>query len=192
MFYDDHAAELAARYERLRFEDVHAGLLDLLPAHGAILDVGAGSGRDAAWLVAHGYRVVAVEPSVPMQAVAQRCHPHLAARWVRDSLPSLAEVHRLGLAFDFILVSGVWMHVLRAERPRALRALVALLKPGGRIAVSLRLGPSDPERQMYPVSQQELERLASDCGLVVLRVAPAADLLGRPDVQWVTVVLALP
>ncbi|RUT67608.1 SAM-dependent methyltransferase, partial [Flavobacterium cupreum] len=61
--YEQNAQELVDRYESLSFEHVHADLLDLLPAPGAtILDVGAGSGRDAAWFAARGYDVVAVEP----------------------------------------------------------------------------------------------------------------------------------
>lgn len=48
--YEQHAAALVTQYESLAFEDVHASLRDLLPPPGAtILDIGAGSGRDAAW-----------------------------------------------------------------------------------------------------------------------------------------------
>ena len=48
--YEQNANQLVAQYESLTFEDVHPSILDLLPASGAtILDVGAGSGRDAAW-----------------------------------------------------------------------------------------------------------------------------------------------
>jgi SAM-dependent methyltransferase len=73
MFYDDHAHDLADQYERLRSEDVHRGLVDLLPDRaGSVLDVGAGSGRDAAWLSEHGYDVVAVEPSAAMRSPAQQ------------------------------------------------------------------------------------------------------------------------
>lgn len=44
--YEHHADQLVSQYESLACEDVHAALLDLLPAAGAtILDIGAGSGR---------------------------------------------------------------------------------------------------------------------------------------------------
>jgi hypothetical protein len=50
-WYDAHASEVSSRYEAVKAETVHAWLVDLLPALPAlILDVGAGSGRDAAWL----------------------------------------------------------------------------------------------------------------------------------------------
>lgn len=47
--YEHNAQRLVHQYESLTFEVVHAGLLDLLPELGkTILDVGAGSGREAA------------------------------------------------------------------------------------------------------------------------------------------------
>ncbi|MCY4198668.1 MAG: methyltransferase domain-containing protein [Gammaproteobacteria bacterium] len=62
--YERDAEALAERYERIEFERVHCEVLELLPKAGAsVLDVGAGSGRDAAWFAANGYQVTAVEPS---------------------------------------------------------------------------------------------------------------------------------
>ena len=48
-WYDARAGELAAAYEAVDPDRLHAWLIDLLPAEpGLVLDVGAGSGRDAA------------------------------------------------------------------------------------------------------------------------------------------------
>ncbi|MGO9056798.1 MAG: class I SAM-dependent methyltransferase, partial [Candidatus Binataceae bacterium] len=52
------------------------------------------------------------------------------------------------------------MHVPPADRDRAFRKLLTLLKPGGFLAVMLRNGPSESGRGFYPVSRDELERLA--------------------------------
>lgn len=192
-YYEQHAARLAGQYESLAFQDVHAGLSDLLPAPGGtVLDVGAGSGRDAAWFAANGYDVVAVEPSEAMLAQARRLHPSDRIRWVSDSLPDLARVPRLGLRFDLILLSAVWMHVAPAERQRALRKLATLLAPKGRIAISLRLGAPDAERAMHAVSLPELSALAQQFGLRIVRTSDSGDRLGRADVSWTNVVLGLP
>ena len=57
-WYDTNAE---ARYERVAPERLHGWMADLLPAPpAAALDVGAGTGRDAAWLSSRGYKVVAV------------------------------------------------------------------------------------------------------------------------------------
>lgn len=191
--YDIHAAQLVAQYESLAFEDVHADLLDLLPASGAtILDIGAGSGRDAAWFAAQGCDVIAVEPSHAMRERARALHPSPRIRWIADSLPDLQEVRRLGLTYDLILLSAVWMHVPAEMRARALRKMAAMLAPNGRIAISLRLGEADEGRQMHAVSRHELEILAQQFGLRVVRVADSQDRLGRTTVAWTLVVLGLP
>jgi SAM-dependent methyltransferase len=161
--YDREASELAQLYESLLFEQAHAAALDLIrDGPGLLLDVGAGSGRDAAWFVGRGWDVVAVEPAERMRHEAQSRHPDAPIRWLSDRLPGLEGVHRLGLMFDLIWLSAVWMHVAPGERTRAFRKLVTLLKPGGRLIISLRHGPAPPGRSMYETSASEVERLALD------------------------------
>jgi len=191
--YDVRARELVDAYESLSFEQVLAHIIDLLPkAPARILDVGAGSGRDAAWFAYRGHEVVAVEPSMGMRREARERHLDPRIRWLDDSLPALPETHRLGLEYDFILAAAVWMHVRTDERKRAFRKLVTLLAPSGRIAISLRLGTLDSDRTMYPVSRPEVEHFARDFGLRVMRVVSGADELGRADVHWETLVLEYP
>ena len=67
--YNTDATRFAAQYQSLSPEDVHSAYLDLIPRprDGTALDVGAGSGRDAAWLASMGYNVTAVEPAQAMR-----------------------------------------------------------------------------------------------------------------------------
>jgi SAM-dependent methyltransferase len=192
-YYEQHATRLVTQYESLSFEDVHADLIAILPAPGStVLDIGAGSGRDAAWLAAKGYDVVAVEPSEAMLTRARAKHTSSRIQWLSDSLPDLAKVRRLALSFDFILLSAVWMHIPPVARQRALRKLATLLAPKGRIAISLRLGAPDTERAMYEVSLPELAGLAQQFGLRVVHTGDSQDKLRRSDVSWTNVVLGLP
>jgi len=192
--YNQGFSEFSAAFEAFGFADIHRGAMPFLPPKpGLILDVGAGSGRDAAWFAARGWDVIAVEPATSLRIEAARLHPAPSIRWLDDRLPSLAAVHRLGLSFDLIWLSGVWMHVAPEDRARAMRKLATLLRPGGRLVMTLRHGPSPEDRPMWPVSEHEVERLGLDFGLA-LRVATQAadDLGGRADVRWQTVVLDLP
>jgi hypothetical protein len=79
-----------------------------------------------------------------------------------------------------------------AERPRAFRKLVTLLKPRGMMAITLRVGPSKPDRGMQPVSEEEIERLARDHGAFVIRRREQPDELGRDNVRWLQLVVRLP
>jgi SAM-dependent methyltransferase len=192
-YYEQHATRLVTQYESLSFEDVHADLIAILPAPGGtVLDIGAGSGRDAAWLAAKGYDVVAVEPSEAMLAHARAKHTSSRIQWLSDSLPDLAKVRRLGLSFDLILLSAVWMHIPPSDRQRALRKLATLLAPKGRIAISLRLGAPDTERTMYEVSLPELAGLSQQFGLRIVHTSDSQDKLGRSEVSWTNVMLGLP
>jgi SAM-dependent methyltransferase len=192
-WYDLNVAEAAQRYEALVPSEVHAWLMDLLPeAPALVLDVGAGTGRDAAWLAARGLEIVAVEPSQGMRTAGQRLHRSAAIRWVEDRLPSLEKVLRLGLSFDFILASAVWMHVPLHDRARAFRKPVTLLKPGGRLAITLHHGPDEPGRHFYAVSHGEIEALARAHGVLVERVVESRDKGGRDGVTWTHIAMRLP
>ncbi|MGI4941094.1 MAG: hypothetical protein ACRYHQ_11145, partial [Janthinobacterium lividum] len=81
--------------------------------------------------------------------------------------------------------------VAPADHPHAFRKLTALLRPGGLLVLTLRHGPDDG-RGRHPVSLGEIEALARDHGLQVLRAVAMADLQRRPDITWAAVVLRLP
>jgi protein-L-isoaspartate O-methyltransferase len=80
--YSADATVLATRYEGVAAPTVHAPFVDIISMRSdaasrtrpLALDVGAGSGRDAAWLSSLDYEVVAVEPSIGMRSEAQRRH----------------------------------------------------------------------------------------------------------------------
>ena len=192
--YDAQAPRLAAEYERVDQVAYRSTFSDLiLPgADRLALDVGAGSGRDAAWLAALGYDVVAAEPAAGMRTEARKLHHNDRIRWLDDRLPGLNATHALALSFDLILLSGVWQHVAPQDRQRGFRKLATLLKPGGLLIVTLRHGPASSDRPMYDVTTGEIEALARNHGLAIARVAPASDALGRPGVAWTTLAMTLP
>ena len=190
-WYDAHAVDLVHRYELIDPANVYGWLAGLLSdAPGTLLDVGAGSGRDAAWFAAQGHDVVAVEPSSAMRSEGQHRHPRV--RWLVDELPELGRTAQLGISFDVVLLSAVWQHVAPTHRERAFRKLAQLVKSGGLLVVSLRTGPSPPASRMYSVSLDEVERLARNHGFSVEKVHQGSDQQGCPEVSWTWVALRLP
>ncbi|MGV9264265.1 class I SAM-dependent methyltransferase [Kitasatospora sp. NPDC003701] len=183
--YAEAAEELAVQYEEVTFEEVHRELLHLVPgAPSAVLDIGAGTGRDAAALAALGHRVVAAEPTAELRRIGRRIHAESDIRWVDDALPGAAVLGASGERFDLILLTAVWMHLADQERPLAMGALARLLAPAGRVLLSLRHGPVPPGRRMFDVSADETVTLAREHGLGLLTRAGRADLHGRPGVSW--------
>lgn len=192
-WYRNNINNVADCYESLRFEDIHNQLLNRLPEKPlCILDIGAGTGRDASWLAEHGHQVMAVEPSAEMRHEGQKRHPNPSIRWLDDRLPALAQTFQLGIHFDIILLSAVWMHIAPSDRMRAFRKMVLLLKPGGCLSISLRYGPAEPERFIHTVDLEELESLARQHGAYVEHAARTDDKIGRTEVYWMQVIIRLP
>ncbi|MCC5620243.1 class I SAM-dependent methyltransferase [Nostoc sp. CHAB 5715] len=189
-YYDDYAQSLADSYETVAFEDAHPEMARYLsnsrPKH--VIDVGAGSGRDAAWLTSKGHQVTAVEPSSKMLAIGRRLHPNGDVAWLSDSLPKLENVS--GRDFDVAFLSAVWMHVDEKQRVESLRRLEGLLADNGVIYMTLRLGPTDSKRAMFKVSLAGLRRVAEVSGLKVQLLGQGSDLLGRSEVSWQRVLLS--
>jgi len=192
-WYEANAGHLIGQYESLSPDELNAWLRPYLPeSPSRILDVGAGTGRDAAWLSGLRHDVIAVEPSARLREAAEELHAGLSVQWIDDELPALDKIHRLGLSFDFILVSAVWMHVAPSDRARAFRKLITLLEPGGAIALTLRHGPAETGRGIFAVSLSEIEQLSASHGAFVQKAEVVSDNLGRREVAWTQVLVRLP
>jgi SAM-dependent methyltransferase len=166
--YGEQAAVLIERYEGISPEEVHEEVLHLFPVGPCrALDIGAGSGRDAAWLADKGHAVVAVEPTTEMREAGMRLHPSPRIEWVDDGLPDLPVL--AGRApFDLILLTAVWQHLDAGERMRAMPRLAALAKSGAVMSLLLRHGPVPEGRRMFQVTASETAALAEAAGFSVL------------------------
>lgn len=191
-YYDRHAIELADTYEGISFENTHPALARMLVGKPPlrVLDIGAGTGRDAAAIAQLGHHVVAVDPSAEMLKLAQALHRNPRIAWLSDALPGLTKVQ--GQTFDIVLLSAVWMHIPPAERAQAFHRIAALIAPNGSVYISLRMGPGDPARGIWPVNADEIDMLATSYGLNVTNLGDQPDLLGRAEVSWQTLLISRP
>ncbi len=192
--YSEEAESLAARYERLTFERVHGDALPLFPKPPAsVLDIGAGTGRDAAALAARGHKVVvAVEPTTELREHGKKIHAAHKIKWLDDGLPDLDKVFDLDRRFDLVLLTAVWMHLDKDQRRPAMASVASLTEPGGRIVLSMRHGPVPEGRRMFPVTPAETVALAEWQGLRTLYNKPRADMQGREGVSWTWLVFERP
>ena len=191
--YADEAEYLFKRYESISAAETHKAVLHLIPAAPArILDVGAGTGRDAAWLASLGHRVVAVEPTDAMRLPAAKLHPSPAIEWLDDSLPQLALMRSRG-EFDLILLSAVWMHFDDEQRAQAMATLAALLRTAGTLIMRVRHGPVPTGRRMFEIPDEETVELARLQGLRTVlnqRVESVQQVNRDAGVSWTHLVFA--
>ncbi len=209
-FYNVNATTVSRQYLSKSFEVVHQSWSHFLPSilespNSRILDLGAGSGRDAKYLAElaikthnteNNIQIFAAEPAQKLSLIGQNTTLNLNVKWFKDSLPTLSNITKQEISFDLILLSAVWMHVAPSDRARSIRKLANLLKPGGKLVISLRHGQTEQEhkeRKMHTVCADELKRLATDVGLFTkLETKNESDKLGREHVSWQTVVLQMP
>ncbi len=182
--YAEEAPDLLQRYESISFADTHRAVMHLIPNDPCrALDIGAGTGRDAAGFAAMGHRVVAVEPTEELRRGAMILHPSPLIEWLDDSLPDLATVLARAEQFDVVMLTAVWMHLDEQQRRRAIPNVAALVRQGGVMIMTLRHGPVPPGRRMFEVSAEETIGLAQPLGLrcVLNRQANSTD---QPNVTW--------
>jgi SAM-dependent methyltransferase len=172
---------LIERYESRSFHHIHEHIFHLIPPPTArILDIGAGTGRDAAGFAEMGHDVVAVEPTVEFRRQAQRLHPSPRIEWIDDSLPDLAKLSIFAGAFYVVTMTDVWMHLDRHQRRQAMPNVTRVVRNGGLLSLALRHGPIPEGRRMFEVSAQETMALAADVGLnLVIHEERPSDSFGR-------------
>jgi len=164
--YAEEAEELFRVYESFPAADAHRAVLHLIPTSPCrILDIGSGTGRDAAWFASMGHRVVAVEPTDAMRLPAMALHPSPQIEWLNDSLPDLPLLCTRGEQFDLVMLTAVWMHLDQEQRRRAMPNLAALVRPGGAVIMMIRHGPVPAGRRMFEISPEETIELAQMHGL---------------------------
>jgi SAM-dependent methyltransferase len=188
-FYHRSASAFAPSYESVSFDDVHGALLRHLPAAPAsVLDVGAGTGRDARALARLGHRVVAVEPAAAFREL--RSEANEPVEWLDDRLPDLRELKASGRMFDFILCSAVLMSVPARDLAASFASMAALLTDEGKLAISIR----DPAAGEQPLllhrhSDKAILAASAKAGLAPLERKALDDVLGRP-IAWRSFVFA--
>lgn len=182
----------AARFDAERPRGLHERawldrFLALVRPGGLILDLGCGAGEPiAAHLAAQGRRVIGVDAAEAMLAIARNRHPE--GDWRLGDMRTLDLAERV----DGLLAWNSFFHLTRDEQRAVLPRLVAHLRPGG--ALMLTVGPEDGEvtghvggEPIYhaSLSPEEYRTRLADLGVEVIRFV-AED----PDCDGQTVLLA--
>lgn len=144
-----NGVELARSYDSISADGLNSWMRPFLPPYGEVLDIGAGSGRDAYWFSKQGLSVTCVEPAQTMrEAIENKRKFDANLNIVDDSLPRLAQVRKHYKKYDVISLMAVWQHVDPLDRPASFVNLGRLLKYNGCILMTLRHGETPKNRMM--------------------------------------------
>ncbi|GAB4281645.1 MAG: class I SAM-dependent methyltransferase [Candidatus Rifleibacteriota bacterium] len=144
-FYENNAGELIARFESAQLDSFHLAMQQFFMSGARLIEIGCGSGRDAARALSAGFDVQALDGAQALLQEAVKLHPELKGRLCHVRLPS-----RLPFAdesFDGFFSVACLMHFSQPEVLEILDELRRILLPYGRGLVSLpaRRGDVDNE-----------------------------------------------
>lgn len=176
------------------FVTLHKDFLKFLPtSKSLVLDIGAGTGRDAYELSLLGHTVFAIEPLKEFIQAGKANYNSNSNNlyWIDDSLPNLINLAEYDNKVDFILSSSVWHHLNESEQKAAMIRVSNLLKSGGIFALSLRNGPAGAGTHIFPVSVDRTISIAKECYLTpVLELRNQPSLLkNKENVTWARLML---
>jgi SAM-dependent methyltransferase len=191
-YYETHAGDLARRYEGADLSEAHEQMARLFARGARLLELGCGSGRDAAALVARGYDVRGVDASAAMLSRAVSLHPELAGRVGRVLLPA-----RLPFEdgfFDGVYSVAFLMHLRETAIEGVLREAARVLVAAGVLLFTvcttrpeLAADGTDPGGRFFNIMPAERWRsLVSAAGFAVEDAGARADRLGRDGIRWCT------
>ena len=162
-------ADFVAAYDGLSPERIYEHVIDPFPSRNAkVADIGAGTGRDAAWFAGKGHDVLAVEPVRELREAGRALHTAGNIEWLDDRLPCLSAVPA-SASFDLVILCAVWQHLTDEDRTIAISRLATLIPPEGILTVSLRHGPGGLGRRVFPVSPEMTVEAARACDLRLIR-----------------------
>ena len=186
--YQRSARDLASRYETADVRELHLQLLSAVGRCETLLELGCGSGRDAAFLLSNS-RVktfTVTDGSEKMLAQAAVLHPGLQKHLKLVRLPD--GIKKLGAKYHGIYSIAVLMHLSLSGIEKTIESISDALYPGGILFVSV-----CTEREVQPADDSRLFTLRSrdwwvehieTSGLTVTSVTKSTDGLNRIETVW--------
>jgi SAM-dependent methyltransferase len=199
-YYSEHSVELARKYATA-VGGVSQHFQEAWPSCSRILDIGFGSGRDLLQLTQAGHTVFGVDACEAMvDRAIEECHlQHVDTngRFFCETLPDLCSFK--DNEFDGVLCSGVLMHVPESRIFDSVYTIRRILKPGGRLLVSIPSRNSDVDpgsrrdadgRLFINLPPEKLQLLLERVGFRFIWSKTSDDSLGRESRTWTVMLLA--
>jgi SAM-dependent methyltransferase len=195
-YYTAHWEDLVQRYESADVTELQALLAASFSPGARLLELGCGSGRDAAFMLANGFDVIASDAAQEMIDAAAACHPALAGRLCRICLP-LDLTPSLG-PFDGVYAVATLMHLTRpaiqdvffrdppGPRPRRPPVFLCALHRNDVAADEL----DAKGRRFTAMTRTAWTGICRHTGFDVIALTISSDGLGRESFAWLNCLAA--
>ena len=190
-YYNNKASQLAERYDQIEFSEFQSELIGNFSGTNKVLEIGCGSGRDAAFLTSHGLEVTATDGSKAMLEEAGRAHPELKGRLRFARLPEKLPFG--DSAFDGVYSVATLMHLPKEGITKSIGEIHRVLRPGGLFFFSVSLERDDIDRQtnldrhgrlFTLLPKEEWNSLCTQVGFKQERFTTSTDSAGRKNPVW--------
>ena len=189
-YYEKNGKNIAERYESANVSDLHRVLNASFKLPATLLELGCGSGRDAAFMTKLGFNVTAVDGSATMIESALNYHPELSGCLQTLQLPE--ELSGRFDKFDGIFSIAALMHFSRPHIERILQQVNALLIAKGRFFFSVPIQRDDIQndefdakgRRFTAMTEAQWLDLCGQYGFELIRSSTTKDGLGRKGIAW--------
>jgi len=194
LHYRKQALDLVARYESANVSELQSDLREAMDRRIRVLELGCGSGRDAAFLKKYGNigTITATDGSPEMLKEAAKLHPFIAGDLKELVLPhGLEALVRAGKRFTGIFSVATLMHLSPEDVEETLRLTDMLLEPAGILFLSVCIKRDIPQANDHRVFTIKPDRWwrkqIEEIGLRVVEMKKTGDGLSRPDTQWLNI-----
>lgn len=189
-YYNNNGKSVAERYESADVADLQDFLLKSFSPPAKLLELGCGSGRDAAFMTGHGFQVTAVDGSSTMIDSALKFHPELSDQLHTVVLPDGLE--GIQGEYEGIFTIATLMHLSRKDINITLEKIKHLLVSRGRLFFSVPVKRDDTDntefdgkgRRFTALTKADWINLCQQHGFRQVKSMETQDGLDRPGIIW--------
>jgi len=191
-YYSNNASLLSTRYESANVSELQSKLLDCFKNKHQLLELGCGSGRDAAFMIDHGFQVTGIDGSEEMIHSAIELHPELNRNLIVATIPE--DMYKIEKTFDGIYSIATLMHLKEFQVRIVIKELSNLLNSDGILFFSVSIVRDDINEMGFDtkgrffllLSKEQWVSICRDSGFKEVAIIISGDGLGRDGITWLT------
>ena len=188
-YYEKNSREITEKYENIDMKNLQQKLTEVFTNKDKILELGCGSGRDAAYLISHGYDVTVSDGSQNMLDEAIKLHPELQKNSCIIRFPGKFWYPKE--SFSGVYAIAVLMHLEIHEIGVVLEEISRILTSDGKFFFSVYIRENDkvesiitPEgRFLTHMPKENWIKMCESSGFTLISLLENDDVMGR-DIQW--------